>query len=46
VLQAPIVVIGVALLAVGLYAQPLFDLAQQAAANLTNTAPYIHAVLG
>ncbi|HHP7237160.1 proton-conducting transporter transmembrane domain-containing protein [Longibacter sp.] len=46
VLQAPIVVIGIALLAVGLYAQPLFDLAQQAAANLTNTAPYIQAVLG
>jgi multicomponent Na+:H+ antiporter subunit D len=46
VLQAPIVVLAAALFAVGIYAQPLFALAQQAAENLTNTAPYIQAVLG
>ncbi|PEN12856.1 Na+/H+ antiporter subunit D [Longibacter salinarum] len=46
VLQTPIVVLAVALFAVGLYAQPLFELAHQAATNLTNTAPYIQAVLG
>jgi len=46
VLQTPIVVLAVALFAVGIYAQPLFELAQQAALTLTDTTPYIQAVLG
>jgi hypothetical protein len=31
---------------VGIYAQPLYALAQQAASTLTDTTPYIQAVLG
>lgn len=46
VLQAPIVVLAVVLFVAGCYAQPLFDLAQQAATTLTNPEPYIQAVLG
>jgi multicomponent Na+:H+ antiporter subunit D len=46
VLQAPIVVLAAVLFIVGCYAQPLFDLAHQAAVNLTDTTPYIQAVLG
>lgn len=46
VLQAPIVALAVVLFVAGCYAQPLFDLAQQAATTLTNPEPYIQAVLG
>ena len=46
VLQGPIVVLAAVLFIVGCYAQPLFDLAHQAAVNLTDTTPYIQAVLG
>jgi multicomponent Na+:H+ antiporter subunit D len=44
--QAPVVVLAVALLAVGLYAQPLYDVAAAAADTLANPQPYIDAVLG
>ncbi len=46
ILQGPVVGLALVLLAVGLYAQPLFDLAQTAAVHLTDTGPYVQAVLG
>lgn len=45
-LQGPIVVLALVLFAVGCYAEPLFDFARQAAIHLTDTAPYVQAVLG
>jgi multicomponent Na+:H+ antiporter subunit D len=45
-LNGPIVALAVVLLAIGLYAQPLYGLAEQAAANLVDTQAYVEAVLG
>lgn len=45
-LNGPIVVMALVLLAVGLYAQPLYGIAEQAATTLMDTEPYIRAVLG
>jgi multicomponent Na+:H+ antiporter subunit D len=45
-LNGPIVALAVVLLAIGLYAQPLYGLAEQAAANLVDTQAYVDAVLG
>ena len=45
-LQTPIVLMAGVLFVAGLYAQPLFDLAQTAAVHLTDTGPYVQAVLG
>ncbi len=44
--QAPVVVLAVGLLAAGVYAEPLYGLAQLAADSLADPAPYIEAVLG
>jgi len=45
-LQTPIVLMAGVLFVAGLYAQPLYDLAQTAAVHLTDTGPYVQAVLG
>jgi len=45
-LQGPVATLALVLFVIGVYAQPLYALAQQAAVNLTNTQPYIQAVLG
>jgi multicomponent Na+:H+ antiporter subunit D len=45
-LEGPVVGLALVLFAVGIYAQPLFDLAQTAAVHLTDTGPYVQAVLG
>ena len=45
-LQGPVMALAAMLFVVGIYAQPLYALAQQAASTLTDTAPYIQAVLG
>lgn len=44
-LQGPVVVLVLVLFAVGCYAEPLFDFAREAAIHLTDTSPYIEAVL-
>jgi multicomponent Na+:H+ antiporter subunit D len=43
---APVAVLVLILLALGLWAQPLYALSAQAAAGLMDPAPYIQAVLG
>ena len=45
-LQGPVLALALALVLVGLYAQPLYSLAQQAAGTLMDTTPYVQAVLG
>ncbi|TVQ34412.1 MAG: Na+/H+ antiporter subunit D [Geminicoccaceae bacterium] len=45
-LVAPIVLLTVATTALGLFASPFFDIAVQAAAQLTETDAYVRAVLG
>jgi multicomponent Na+:H+ antiporter subunit D len=45
-LQGPVAALALVLFVVGLYAQPLYVLAQRAAVNLADTGPYIQAVLG
>jgi multicomponent Na+:H+ antiporter subunit D len=45
-LQTPVVALALALFAAGLFAQPLFDLALTAATHLTDSGPYVQAVLG
>lgn len=45
-LQGPVAALSLVLFVVGLYAQPLYALAQRAAINLADTGPYIQAVLG
>jgi len=45
-LKGPVATLALALFVVGLYAQPLYALAQRAAVNLADTGPYIQAVLG
>jgi multicomponent Na+:H+ antiporter subunit D len=45
-LNGPVVTLAAVLFALGLYAQPLFSLAHTAAVHLTDTGPYIQAVLG
>lgn len=45
-LQGPVVVLTLLLFVVGCYAEPVFAFAHEAAVHLTDTAPYIQAVLG
>lgn len=45
-LQGPVAVLALVLFALGCYAQPLFAFAQEAAVHLSDTQPYIDAVLG
>ncbi|PSQ53398.1 MAG: Na+/H+ antiporter subunit D [Bacteroidetes bacterium QH_10_64_37] len=45
-LQGPVAVLALALFALGCYAEPLFSFAHEAAVHLTDTGPYIRAVLG
>ena len=45
-LQGPVVVLSLVLFVVGCYAEPLFAFAHEAAVHLTDTGPYIEAVLG
>ncbi|MEF8795955.1 MAG: proton-conducting transporter membrane subunit [Salinivenus sp.] len=45
-LNGPVVALALVLLAVGLYAEPVFAFAQTAAGHLTDPAPYVQAVLG
>ena len=45
-LNGPVVALALVLFAVGLYAEPVFAFAYTAAENLTDTAPYVQAVLG
>jgi multicomponent Na+:H+ antiporter subunit D len=45
-LNGPVVALAVGLLALGLYAEPVFAFAQTAAGHLTDPAPYVQAVLG
>ena len=45
-LQGTVVVLVLSLVVIGLYAQPLYTLAEQAAASLVNPEAYIEAVLG
>lgn len=45
-LQGPVVVLALVLFAIGCYAGPLFDFAHQAAVHLSDTSPYVQAVLG
>jgi len=45
-LNGPVVALALVLFAVGLYAEPVFRFAHTAAENLTDTAPYVQAVLG
>jgi len=45
-LEGPVVGLALVLFAVGIYAQPLFELAHTAAVHLTDTGPYVQAVLG
>jgi multicomponent Na+:H+ antiporter subunit D len=45
-LQGPVLALALALVLIGLYAQPLYSLAQQAAGTLMDTTPYVQAVLG
>jgi multicomponent Na+:H+ antiporter subunit D len=45
-LNGPVVALALVLFAVGLYAEPVFDFAYTAAEHLTDTAPYVQAVLG
>ncbi|WP_022834537.1 proton-conducting transporter transmembrane domain-containing protein [Salisaeta longa] len=45
-MHAPVVVLALVLFVAGLYAQPLYVVAQAAAASLMDPAPYIQAVLG
>ncbi len=45
-INGSVAALALILLAVGLYAQPLYALAEQAAAGLVDTEPYIRAVLG
>jgi len=43
---APVVLLALITVVIGLYAAPFFDLARQAAAQLLDNSGYIHAVLG
>lgn len=45
-LQSPVAGLALVLFALGCYAEPLFAFAQEAAVHLTDTGPYIQAVLG
>lgn len=45
-LQGPVAVLAIVLFAVGIYAQPLFAFAHDAAVHLMDTAPYVQAVAG
>lgn len=45
-LQGPVAVLALVLFVLGCYAQPLFAFAHEAAVHLTETGPYIEAVLG
>jgi len=45
-LNGPVVVLALTLFVVGCYAEPVFAFAHQAAVHLTDTGPYVQAVLG
>jgi len=45
-LQGPVAVLALVLFVVGCYAEPVFAFAHEAAVHLTDTGPYIDAVLG
>jgi multicomponent Na+:H+ antiporter subunit D len=45
-LNGPVVVLALALFVVGCYAEPVFAFAHDAALHLTDTGPYVEAVLG
>lgn len=45
-LQGPVAVLALLLFVVGCYAQPVYAFAHEAAVHLTDTGPYIQAVLG
>ena len=45
-LNGPVVVLALLLFVVGCYAEPVFAFAHQAAVHLTDTGPYVQAVLG
>jgi multicomponent Na+:H+ antiporter subunit D len=46
VLHGPVAVLALALFVLGCYAEPVFAFAHEAAVHLTDTGPYIEAVLG
>jgi len=46
VLNGPVIVLALALFALGCYAEPVFAFAHEAAVHLTDTGPYVRAVLG
>lgn len=45
-LQGPVAVLALALFVLGCYAEPVFAFAHEAAVHLTDTGPYIQAVMG
>jgi multicomponent Na+:H+ antiporter subunit D len=45
-LNGPVAALALALFLLGCYAEPVFAFAHQAAVHLTNTGPYVQAVLG